>query len=263
MALALSGCQTSKEVYRAGQEESSETLLDAEGQYELVEEKGEGSPLENHMRTRDKVEPSKISKSKSYTKNVRNAHVDEDVHYRVLKLQKDIASLRSDLENIVPQLRTPYPPEPGHKPEFKTAAATQKEDPVQVVKAPKLKPKPVKKTSAKKVSSADVIVTALRTGEHPGKTRLVLDVSGESQYEAALDNEQRVLVIDLPRTEWNAAQSKSFGKHGLLKRYQVQSRGDGSRLLIELKKAVTIPTNLALKPNRQRGHRIVLDLAAK
>ena len=50
----------------------------------------------------------------------------------------------------------------------------------------------------------DATVTALRVGVHPDKTRIVLDVSNQTDlgYEVSADG--RAVFIDLPSTEWQS-----------------------------------------------------------
>jgi len=105
-------------------------------------------------------------------------------------------------------------------------------------------------------------VRALRTGEHPGKTRLVLDLTGESKYRADIDNEENLLLIELSDAGWSAASQKLMN-HPLIKGYSTQAAPNGGTILaLELKKPVKILGSSALKPNAQYGNRIYLDIAA-
>lgn len=106
-------------------------------------------------------------------------------------------------------------------------------------------------------------VKKLRIGEHPGKTRMVLDVNGPAQYSYDLDNNENLLVIELPDSGWAGKQSWSSSKAPLMSSYTVQPSGNGSRVIIQLKKPVRVIYEDVLKPNGTPDYRIVLDLAAQ
>lgn len=105
-------------------------------------------------------------------------------------------------------------------------------------------------------------VTALRLGEHPGKTRLVMDITGAAPYNYDIDNAENLLVIELPQTGWRAAQTQTLAKSPFIQSYNVQPMdGGGSRVIIQLKGPVRVSYEAALRPEAdQTSHRIVLDL---
>lgn len=110
--------------------------------------------------------------------------------------------------------------------------------------------------------STGAMVSNLRTGEHPGKTRLVLDLTSASSYKADIDNNEKLLLIELGNAGWSAAQQKALN-NPLIKGYTTQQTANGGTILaLELKKPVKILGSSALKPNGQTGHRIYFDLAA-
>lgn len=104
-------------------------------------------------------------------------------------------------------------------------------------------------------------VTALRLGEHPGKTRLVFDMSGASAYRYDLDNAENLLVLELAGAGWAAAATQSFAKSPIVQSYSTQAMdGGGTRVILQLKRAATVAYEAALKPDGGSGHRIVIDL---
>ena len=102
----------------------------------------------------------------------------------------------------------------------------------------------------------------LRIGEHPGMTRLVLDIGQKADYTADLDNNEHLLVIELAGTGWAGAAQASLSDSPLVASWSTQplEDGQGTRLIIQLKKNAKI-----LSQNTFSGggapFKVVLDLA--
>lgn len=196
---------------------------------------------------------------------------------RLVAIEKDMAQLVTQLQTLLrnepptaptmpamnePQdidpegQRTERPVQPPAQaaPPPRQAVAAQSEDPPQQA-APS--------ESASPAIQGDVTVKRLRIGEHSDKTRLVLDVGGKPQYSYDLDNSENLLVIELPNAGWSGQQSWSSSKVPLMASYSVQPSGDGSRLIIQLKKPVRVIKDTILAPNGSPDHRLVIDLAAQ
>lgn len=106
-------------------------------------------------------------------------------------------------------------------------------------------------------------VMNLRTGEHRGKTRLVLDLNKPGQFQYDIDNNEKLLVVQLPGAKWNAKTAGQIRRSPFVSAYSAQSLpGGGTVLVIQLKKQARVSDAKALKPNPQFGHRIYLDIAA-
>lgn len=109
-----------------------------------------------------------------------------------------------------------------------------------------------------------IIVKDLRVGEHPGKTRLVLDVNKATAYRYDVDNSENLLVVSLPQTKWQGTMQKTLRGSPMIASYSVQETGDGgSNLIIQLKKPAKVVYDDTLKPNGTPYYRIVLDVAAQ
>lgn len=282
--LAVAGCSPA-----APKTGSPEALLNAEGEWKLVEEERAPNPEQKHMDSRAKVNPKK--NSAGYTENAKLAHVEEDVHFRVLRLERQMKTLRSDFDRILPPLAESA--KAGRSLEsalagIETASGEEADasaqvlaeiaaepvaepaafapppvaaDPAPEKRAPEKKPqKTAEKTPAIPAGAAQV--TGLRTGEHPGRTRLVLDVSAAAKFSADLDPKENLLVVELPSAFWTAPESRTFSGHGLLKSYTAQPAGEGTRLVIEMKGPAKLAGKSILPPGGPDGrHRIVLDVA--
>lgn len=246
-AFVLGACSLA-ESYNAG---STEDLLAAQGEWVLVEERRAPSPVEKHMDTRGKVKPSDISKSKNYTKSAKSMHVDEDIHFRVLRLERQMDVVRDDLAQIKPMILD--------QPMTKKAQAKP------MVKMPGQKRHVMPKKSVVKHDKAQMggplRVVGVRTGVHPGKYRFVMDVSAAPKFSYDLDNGEQLLTIDLPSTGWDTAMEKRLGGSSVVKGYRALVDGDVTHLIIELQAPAKVLMAKAFKPNHVHGHRVVFDIA--
>jgi hypothetical protein len=112
-------------------------------------------------------------------------------------------------------------------------------------------------------TSGGASVTSLRVGEHADKVRLVIDVSADTPYKVDIDNNEKILIIELPDAGWSTAREATYGKTPILQSYRVDSGkdGKGSMLIMPLKQASTIVYQSKLNALSGTGKRIVVDLA--
>lgn len=112
-------------------------------------------------------------------------------------------------------------------------------------------------------------VDRVRIGEHPQKTRIVLDLSGAIQYSHTLMPEGTRIVIDLPQTAWDALAGWRGRAAPLLESYATEAlSGGGTRLILTASQPVRIgyhgivgPEKGAGKPApKGKGHRLVMDI---
>lgn len=211
------------------------------------------------------------------------------VENAVIELRRDLdavmpaivrlVAIEKDMEQLVTQLQTLLRNEPPTAPTMPAMNAPQALNPAmqgteRPVQPPaQVTPPPQKSVSAQSAAPAkpsspaiqgDVTVKRLRIGEHSDKTRLVMDVGGgKPQYSYDLDNNENLLVVELPNAGWTGQQSWASSKAPLIASYSVSPSGDGSRLIIQLKKPVRVIKDTILGPNGSPDHRLVLDLAAQ
>ncbi len=109
----------------------------------------------------------------------------------------------------------------------------------------------------------DTFVTDVRIGEHPGKVRIVLDLKGSSTFNVDLDNTEHILVVELPNTGWNAANTKELSGNPLLSSYRTSplDNGVGTMLILQLKKASEITYKTSIPTPDGVSSRVVIDLA--
>lgn len=248
----------------------SESILSAEGTWHLVEQEGAPTPLQQHMDARDDVNTGKFSKNNMFVNNAELAKKGETTHFRLLKMEREVAALRSDFNKLLPPLSNLIVADTQLD---ATISGIQKEQGKAAMVA-----KPVTMKSGSAHSQSPVThsvspaptsgsgVTGVRFGQHPGKTRMVLDLGSPTTFTTDLDNNEKILLVDLKSASWNAASSRRLGSNPLIAGYSVQGNGSGgSMLVIELKRNARVVESAALKPrsNPARGHRIYVDIAAQ
>lgn len=255
--------------------DSSEALLAAEGSWNLVEEQGATAPLDLHSSAKKQVNPNNRQKKTfippSQMANVAGTNGDQDIKFRLLRMELEMQDLRQDFDSLLPPLSTlaeanspldntiqKIMAKPRKKP-MEQAEASKSMQKMAKAQTPNAAPAPQK---ASKPSVSGAAVKNIRFGEHPGKTRMVLDLTGAATYSANVDNTQKQLLIELTGADWATAQEKLI-KHPLVAGYSTKtSANGGTTLALDLKKPVKILGSAALKPNSSRGHRIYLDLAS-
>jgi N-acetylmuramoyl-L-alanine amidase len=109
-------------------------------------------------------------------------------------------------------------------------------------------------------NAASVQVQGVRLWAAPDSTRVVFDISAAVEHKLfTLKNPDR-LVLDLSDTRIDAKVKSAFPSGGVVKNLRSGPRNGGDlRLVLDLKGAVK-PKSFVLKPNRQYGHRLVVDL---
>lgn len=140
-------------------------------------------------------------------------------------------------------------------------------------RAEKDKKQAAKKAAAKKADNAAKAaqkpspsysspqVVGVRVGSYPDKSRIVLDLSAPSTFSVDLDNQEKLLIIEVKDAGWEAKTSYDFTSSKLLDSFTAQDEGaNGSRLLIGLEQPVKILKQFALKAAGAKKDRIVIDI---
>lgn len=104
-------------------------------------------------------------------------------------------------------------------------------------------------------------VSDIRIGQHPDKTRLVLDLSEAPNYRVfLLPNPYRV-VIDLPELDWSVPESNLPKGAGAIKALRFGLFAPGtSRVVLDLKQPVLVKSAFLIPPRDGRPHRFVIDV---
>jgi N-acetylmuramoyl-L-alanine amidase len=111
------------------------------------------------------------------------------------------------------------------------------------------------------IGSTEPVIIDARIGEHPDRTRFVVEMSDPVKVRIfTLVNPNRV-VIDIPEALWRVrAAGRPSGRGAILEyRYGPFRPGD-SRFVVDLSRPVDVSEPLILPPRDGHGYRIVVDL---
>ncbi len=171
-----------------------------------------------------------------------------------------------------------------HEAEGKDTKSSMEKPPAKAIPPPKIKeiekannnPKPQKPIPKKKVRNVDgkekkrsvpkydgMIAKNLRAGEHADKVRIVIDTNKRTDFSIDLDNDEKLIIIELPKAKWLGQKAKEFRSSKLLEALNVEeiNNGNGSMVILSLKKDTKILQKKRLSPdNSTPYHRIYFDL---
>ncbi|PZP54988.1 MAG: hypothetical protein DI586_08240 [Micavibrio aeruginosavorus] len=133
----------------------------------------------------------------------------------------------------------------------KPAATKSPEKPIEAQKPPVSKP----------AASGQKIVQDLRIGEKKEYSRLVLDLGQSVKISYDIDNEEKILLVEIPGFEWKAAKTKTFPKSLLIASYQAESDASGSRLVVQLRGPAKIANYSTIDATGGKLPRAVLDVS--
>ena len=173
-----------------------------------------------------------------------------------------LSALEGEIQTLIRELRT------LNGTEAPVVASAPQPRPQQLNNAPAPRYQPpantVRKTFQKKTPPAmtgKATVYDLRVGEHPNKTRIVMDSNAKTGFSIDVDNGERIAVIDLPNAGWSATKAKSFARSKFISSYNVESSGNGHILILKLKRNVRVSYKDDLKGTTSASRRMVIDLA--
>ena len=113
------------------------------------------------------------------------------------------------------------------------------------------------------VFAAPAEIRDVRFWAAPDHTRVVFDTDGPLKYELFSVHNPERLVIDIPGARVTAALKTKPVNTGLIKGVRAAMyKPDVLRIVLDLKQDIR-PKSFTLKPNRQHGHRLVVDLYNK
>jgi len=111
-------------------------------------------------------------------------------------------------------------------------------------------------------ASAATAATGLRFGEHPDKTRLVIDVAEEVAFSYNVDNAARTLQLNLARAGWQGLPEADIqGSPNVASYIAAPDGAGGTEMAVTLKQPARIVWAQYLPPSGDNGPRIVVDIA--
>lgn len=153
---------------------------------------------------------------------------------RLMVLEGDIQSLLKELQKINenPAMAAPNP---------NTAGTPQNIKPVQNVPKKQTQATPsLARKAPPPVNNGKASVYDVRIGEHPGKTRIVMDVNAKTDFNVDIDNNEKIMIIELPNADWDTATSKTIAKSPYISSYKVEPSGNGHMLIMQLKQGAAV-----------------------
>ena len=200
---------------------------------------------------------------------VRLAAVESDIQNLIKELEvllqetptpQQPTSLTTGLENA--QLQVTQLDEEQTPPSQSSMPASPKQSPPEEkVISKKSKPRPPPPPS--KVNHTGSVAQNLRVGEHADKLRIAIDTNKNFKYSIDIDNEEKLIIVEIPEAKWVGKENVKFNDSPLLDSYTIESINDnkGTMVIISLKKATSILTQDNLSPdNTSPYHRIYFDL---
>ncbi len=190
---------------------------------------------------------------------------------RVANLERDISQIRNDLSQLAMNYNGVMATNEridaliAHMEEQQRAApmpVVEKIEPVQPVKKDRTEPAPAApKPAIKPAAATPLTVKGVRIGEHADMTRLVIDWTGLGAVKADLDNSEKLLLVTLSDTGWDAKKIVSGLSSPLVSGWSVDENGNGKILAIRLKKPVTLKSLNKIAPAKDQLARVVIDLS--
>ena len=109
-------------------------------------------------------------------------------------------------------------------------------------------------------AAATTEVTSVRIGDYAAKTRIVLDLSGKTEFDLFSLPDPYRIVINLPEVDWHFDDDKvRRGKRITGFRFGLFRPGQ-SRMVIDMARPVLVNKAFILEPGKKRGYRLVIDL---
>jgi len=111
--------------------------------------------------------------------------------------------------------------------------------------------------------AATVVVKNIRMWPAPDNTRLVFDLSGPVEHSLFILHRPERIVIDLNNSRLQTSLANlDFNNSHIKAVRHARRNGADTRVVLDLKSDVQ-PKSFVLKPQREYGHRLVIDLYAK
>ena len=116
-------------------------------------------------------------------------------------------------------------------------------------------------TAQAPVVTREPIVMGARIGEHPDRTRFVVELSDPVDIRTFTLTGPNRVVIDLPAVQWHLEGPPRPSGNGAVKSYRYGLfRPGNSRFVIDLNQPVVVSDPLILSPQGGYGYRVVIDL---
>jgi len=200
---------------------------------------------------------------------------------RLAAVEADIQNLIKELEVVLQETPAQQPPldlSGDAEPALNVGQLDPAPQPPKVADAPKTSPPPAKPaekkppsvvakketpppaTKAKTFSGSAAL--NFRVGEHTDKVRVAFDSNKKITFNIDIDNDEKLLIVEIPDARWVGKESQKFANSKLLESMSVESIGEsGTMLIITLKRSAQILQKKILSPDGSSGYyRAYFDL---
>jgi hypothetical protein len=186
--------------------------------------------------------------------------VQTDIQAMLAKLQVANGTAGSASATAVPGAALPPAPSVTQEPVPLTGPAASAPPAAMTPAPPPVAPAPPPQAA---VQPPAVRIAGLRIGEHPGKTRIVLDVPDKLAFTKDIDNTEHILTIDVAGAGWAGdTAAHATPKSPLVTSWQASPDGQGgTRFVIPLRKSAKVLAAQIVSATGQPP-KIVIDLAA-
>lgn len=211
---------------------------------------------------------------------VENAVVDLRKEFDVYKPSiVRLAAVESDIQNLIKELEVLLQETPANQPpqmlvepsgpQLQVTQLTPQQimppEPQDIAQVPyHIEKKIPPKTASPPQTHDGVVAMNLRVGEHADKSRIVFDTNQKTNFSIDLDNDEKLIIIELPKARWIDGSSKTFNDSKLLESYSIEpiNNGTGTMIVLSLKKTTKILREKRLSPDSDNAyHRIYFDLS--
>jgi hypothetical protein len=105
-------------------------------------------------------------------------------------------------------------------------------------------------------------ITGVRIGKHPGKERVVLDLSKKTAYNVNYDEQNNQIIIEMPNAQWSAKDTWSTSKKAIVSQYQVEPFESGVKLIMAVTNGAKVAKSGLLNADHGKKDRLYLDIVS-
>ena len=119
-------------------------------------------------------------------------------------------------------------------------------------------------TTNKPMTDSSSVVEAIRIGNHPGKVRVVLDLSGPVNYTLSHDPNSNSVFVEMPYATWAATPDWQSESRKILNNYRTETiNGSGVLLTLGVEDDIEIGASGLLNASGGKKDRLYIDIEQK
>lgn len=184
---------------------------------------------------------------------------------RLMAIEGEMQTLISELKKVNEGVSAPAPVVSTPQNIINTKPIGQKTPPVAATPAPapkaEVKAPPKIETKTPPPVTGQAAIYDVRVGEHPGKTRIVMDVNSKAEFSVDIDNSEKIMIVEFPKAGWSANTARNFAGSPYIASYKAEAAGDGTLVIFQLKQAAKVAYKDDLKGASGTSRRVVIDVA--